>query len=214
MPPILDPMAWKEDIFQHGWDDLSIYAFSPFTLLRLVLLRVMLSQNLTKVLVTPLWRQKEWSADLLDPLVEVPLELPMLWNLLVQPHIKKIHQGWGFWGSMPGNYQVTHTQGTIFLRRLQRLTSSDLRKTTACLCQGMWSKFPQWWWGRNIASCTATVQQLFSFYLHRKLKLTVSAIKGYRSTHNHVFTLLGSVFTSSSIINRMFCNFKKSFLPR
>ena len=74
---VLDPIAWKQNAFQHPWNDLSACDFPPFTLLRQVLLRVMLSANLSLVIVTPLWPQ-EWFADLLALLVEEPLELPLL----------------------------------------------------------------------------------------------------------------------------------------
>ena len=46
MSPVFYHMAWKQDAFQLQWDGLSIYIFSPFSLLRQVLLRVMLLTNL------------------------------------------------------------------------------------------------------------------------------------------------------------------------
>ena len=52
-----------EDAFQHSWDNLSIHAFSPFALLRQILLRVLVSRNLIMILIAPLWPQKEWFAD-------------------------------------------------------------------------------------------------------------------------------------------------------
>ena len=85
--PISDTVSWKEDAFQHRWDDLSVCAIHPFTLLRQVVLRVMLSCSLF-ILAT-----KEWFTDLLTLLVEEPLELHMLWVLLVQPHVRKFHKG-------------------------------------------------------------------------------------------------------------------------
>ena len=51
--PISDPMAWNEDTFHHSWNILSVYAFLPFGLLRQVLLRVLISQNLTMILISP-----------------------------------------------------------------------------------------------------------------------------------------------------------------
>ena len=42
------------------------------------------------MLVAPLWPQKWWFADLLALQVEEFLELPMLWNLLVQPPYEKV----------------------------------------------------------------------------------------------------------------------------
>ena len=41
------------------------------------------SRSLSMIIVAPLCSQKEYLADLLALLVEEPLELPMLWNLLV-----------------------------------------------------------------------------------------------------------------------------------
>ena len=55
-----------------------------------VLLQVLLLENLSMILVAPLCSQKEWYPDLL---MEEPLELPMLWNLLVNLHVKRNHRG-------------------------------------------------------------------------------------------------------------------------
>ena len=65
--PVLYPISWKEDTFQHSWDDLNIYASPPFTLLglRQILSRVLISQNLFMILVAPLWPQKECFASFL-----------------------------------------------------------------------------------------------------------------------------------------------------
>ena len=73
--PVLDPMAWKPDAFQHPWDHLSTYAFPLFALLRQVLSRVLLSAELSVLMVLS-WPQNEWIANLLSLLVEEPLELP------------------------------------------------------------------------------------------------------------------------------------------
>ena len=68
--PIPDPMAWKEDDFQHSWDDLTVYAFPPFTLLRQILLSVLISWKLSIILVAPLWPQKEWFANIISLLLD------------------------------------------------------------------------------------------------------------------------------------------------
>ena len=89
--PVLDPMAWKQDSFQHPWNDLSAFAFHRFALLRQALSGMMLSTNLPLVLVALLWLQ-EWFTDHLPLLVGEPLELASWWNLLVQPHVRKFHR--------------------------------------------------------------------------------------------------------------------------
>ena len=49
------------------------------------------------ILVAPVWPQekkkKNKFPDLLALLVEEPLKLLMLWNLLLQPYIKEFHMG-------------------------------------------------------------------------------------------------------------------------
>ena len=91
--PVPDSLAWKQDAFQHPWNDLNAYAFPLFTLLRQVLSRMMHLMNLSLFVVAPLLPQKEWFSDLLALLVKEPLEISLLWHLLVQPHIRKFHRG-------------------------------------------------------------------------------------------------------------------------
>ena len=65
----------------------------PFTLLWHVLLRAVLSTRLSLILVAPFWPQKKsCSLIYLSFLMEEPHELPLLWNLLVQPHIRKFQR--------------------------------------------------------------------------------------------------------------------------
>ena len=64
----------------------------------------------------------------------------------------------------------------------------------------------------NITLCKTAVQQIAEFFLYlpKELKLTVSAIKGYRSAVNHVYTLGGTDLASNRIISRMFSSIEKS----
>ena len=91
--PLPNSQAWKEDPFRISWDHLEAYAFPPFAVIRSVLNKVMVSDGLSLVLVTPLWPHREWFPDPLSLLVAEPLDLARLWNLLVQPHIWKFYQG-------------------------------------------------------------------------------------------------------------------------
>ena len=47
-----------------------------------------------------------------------------------------------------------------------------------------------------------------------ELKLSVTAVKGYRVALSHVFSLAGVDLATNRIISRMFCSFKKSCPPR
>ena len=88
-----DPQAVIEDVFRHPWDNMDIYAFPPFPLVGRVVARVRETPNLSMTLVTPLWPEKEWFADLLLLLTQPPLALPWWYRLLWQPHFNRFHQG-------------------------------------------------------------------------------------------------------------------------
>ena len=104
---------------------LSTYTFPLFVLLRQVLSRVMLLTRLSLVVVAPCWPQKMWFAGLLSLLVEKPLELPLLWNLLVQPHIRKFHRGLGSLPSHVGT--IKHlVRRAGFSREIAEVFTSDL----------------------------------------------------------------------------------------
>ena len=75
--PVPDSMAWKEDTFQHSWEDLYVYAFPLFDPLKEILLRVLISQNLSMILVVSLWPQKGLFSNLPSLLVDNPLKLTM-----------------------------------------------------------------------------------------------------------------------------------------
>ena len=84
--PVPDPLAWKRDALHLPWNHLMAYAFFPFAL------RAMKSEGLRLLIVAPLWPQKEWFTDLLDLLAAEPFDFLRVWNLLVQPHVRKYHR--------------------------------------------------------------------------------------------------------------------------
>ena len=86
-----DPSAVMEDAFMHPWDNLEVYAFPPFALIRRVLNRLMGADSCRMVLVAPSWPHQEWFADLLSLLVAEPLALPRWPRLLKQPLSEVFH---------------------------------------------------------------------------------------------------------------------------
>ena len=88
-----DPMALMEDAFMHPWDDLQVYAYPPFALVRRVLNRLIGARSCRMILVAPLWPHMEWYADLLSLLVAQPLGLPQWPRLLKQPLCSRFHTG-------------------------------------------------------------------------------------------------------------------------
>ena len=91
----------------------------------------------------------------------------------------------------------------------------DLRGYTVCLYHGEWCRSLHRCYGWNIALCKATVPQIAEFlYLHRELKLSVSAKKSYRFPLYCVIAFAGMDLVTNRAISRMFSNFEKSCLFR
>ena len=112
--PVPDLLAWKQDALHLPSDPLKAYAFSLFALLCQVITRVMESEGLRLLLVAPLWALREWFEAILDLLIAEPLELPRVWNLLVQPHLWMCHRGLKTSGFTRGISPVTRQKGWLF----------------------------------------------------------------------------------------------------
>ena len=128
--PLPDPQACKEDMFLISWDHLQAYAFSPLDVIRSVLYKVIVSDSLSLGLVAPLWLHRGWFSDFLSLLVAEPLELPRFWNLLVQPPVRKFHQGLEIINHHAWNLSSISSERQAFQRRLHLRGLPTVRETT------------------------------------------------------------------------------------
>ena len=113
-----DPVTLREDASQHSWNNLSIYAFPPFALLKRILLRVMISKTYM-ILIIPLWPLKEWFADLLSLLMDIPLEISASGSLLVQPYAWEFHRVLELLRLHASKLSSDSSERKAFLSRLQ-----------------------------------------------------------------------------------------------
>ena len=132
--PFPDLLVREEDAFQHQWDKLSVCVFTSFTLLRQFLSRGKLSCNLSMNLVAPFWSQKGVVCTFLVLLVEEPLKLFMLLNLLVQPHLR-IYMGAGATVSVYLEI-IRYLIRRDLSKGVTEVIDEDLRISSACLYQG------------------------------------------------------------------------------
>ncbi|XP_044152415.1 uncharacterized protein LOC122940106 [Bufo gargarizans] len=79
-----DPEAVAVDAFLQDWSSSRLYAFSPFAMVPRTLLRVR-RHRADLVLVVPFWGSQDWYPTSLGILVEVPVFLPSLVDLLRNP---------------------------------------------------------------------------------------------------------------------------------
>ena len=89
--PFPHPRAWRVNAFSLDWSGMFVYAFPPWVILQEVLQKL-IDDRAKMILVAPTWPSRTWFPLLLQLSVEDPVPLPMIWNLLVQPHSGIHHQ--------------------------------------------------------------------------------------------------------------------------
>ena len=101
-------------------------------------------------------------------------------------------------------------------RRASRQLSRCIRESTARLYQSQWLSFCGWCHGRSITPIDATIPMIVDFLIHlREDKgFSLSALKGYRSTINSVFTLKGMDLANLKELSMLSCSFAKTCSPQ
>ena len=88
--PYPDPLAWTCDALSVNWEGIFAYAFPPPILIPKVLMKVR-QENCLILLVAPLAPHQSWFPQLLELIVDVPLKLPVLHDLLSQNRGLSLH---------------------------------------------------------------------------------------------------------------------------
>ena len=88
--PYPDPLAWTCDALSVSWEGMFAYAFPPPILIPKVLMKVR-QENCLILLVAPLAPHQSWFPQLLELIVDVPLKLPVLHDLLSQNRGLSLH---------------------------------------------------------------------------------------------------------------------------
>ena len=91
--PFHDPSAISTDALLQNWDGYQVYAFTPWSMIPLVLKKLRSSSGVLMTLIAPFWPQRPWFPDLLDLVVDGPISLPNCRDLLSQPHFHCHHLG-------------------------------------------------------------------------------------------------------------------------
>ena len=79
-----DPLCQAVDALQQNWKHLFPYAFPPFNLIGKVLKKAQ-DQQITLIVITPVWVTQPWYPILLGMSVHPPLLLPMYKEILTDP---------------------------------------------------------------------------------------------------------------------------------
>ena len=89
--PIPDSRALSVDALSMNWDRIHAYAFPPFHIIPKVLSKVR-SHQCRIVLIAPFWPQASWYPELLQLVVQKPITLPLVPDLLSQLNGRIYHQ--------------------------------------------------------------------------------------------------------------------------
>ena len=87
--PHQDPLALGVDAMLQSWEDLEVYAFPPFAMIRKVLNKLRETRNCRMTLVAPRWPQRERFPDLVQSIVEEPRTWPYRRDLITQ-HVSRV----------------------------------------------------------------------------------------------------------------------------
>ena len=136
--------------FRRGLELLQVSCVEVIKWLRL---QGRLDEVMECVKVAPFWPQNKSGLQIFW--LEEPFKLSMLQNLLVQPLWESFTGGWSRCAHMLESCEVTRPHSRIY-KEVVVVIATNLRRSTACLYQGKWSRFLHWCCGRNIAPCKAT----------------------------------------------------------
>ena len=190
----------------------SVYAFLPLTLLKQILSRVMISQNLFMILVALVTKGVvcryfgssggRTTSHAVEPTDAAPHEkVSQEAGVAVPTHLETIKQ-------------LVCKAG--FHKKVAEVIAMELRRSAACVYQGKRPRFPQVLWKDYYfmqGHCSADRRVLY-IYLSKELRLLVPAIKGCGAAFNHVLTLATTDLTTSQVISIMFSSCKKAVFEK
>ena len=175
------------DALSMDWSGLDVYLFPPFTLLLTVLCKIHVSPG-RFLGVASNWPAQPWFPVLLRLLVDLSRCLPLWPDLLTQRRGRVLHPN------------VPILQLHAWLLSSDSLKLRDFRSTLPDVPLRQYdpapppSTTPKWCGGRKTDLFAPSVIILCAFFteLHQR-PLSLSAVKGYRSSLNTVFRAAGQV---------------------
>ena len=156
------PEAFQVNALNMNWRNLLAYAYPPINLLHIVLDKVE-SDPCVLILITPLWPRRSWFPRLLDLMIEIPIQLPIIPDLLSQ---------WGGGGVSSRSRQTPiigleserrHLIEEGFSREVVDTIQGDIRQSTKEVYSRRWSVFANWCAERSVDPCTASISQICAF---------------------------------------------------
>ena len=116
--PIPDPAAYDVDALSISWKGMYAYAYPPTAILPKVLAKAR-EDGCELVLIAPKWPQQAWFGPLQDLLIDLPVELPPIKKMLMQPQSDIFHHAPEQLNLHAWRLSSRDTEIEAFRRRLQ-----------------------------------------------------------------------------------------------
>ena len=148
-------------------------------------------------------------------LMAEPLQLPWVWNLLVQPHVRRYRHGLETLQLHAWSLSSVLSERQAFREKLrvsqQQTSGAPQLSFTSRIRPGSLVGVID----GGVSPCKATIPEIAEFFLFlcQELGLFVSAVKGFRAALNHVFLPTGLDLAASLVVSRMFRHFERSCPP-
>ena len=146
--PVLDLIAWKYDAFQHPWNNLGAKTFPPFTFSR----QYLLSNAFNKSLLG--YGSSSLASEVVSKSIGFSVGRTFWAPFAVEPFSPAAHQkvSQRSWNAVSACMEVSKRLvcKAGFSNKVVEVIFSDLRRSTACLYLGNWSRFLHCRCGRNI----------------------------------------------------------------
>ena len=88
--PFPDELAYSVDALSLSWQGIMGYAYPPVVLIPKILQKIQ-SSNCIIILIAPFWTRQSWFPELAQLLIDYPVRLPVLHNLISQQKGKILH---------------------------------------------------------------------------------------------------------------------------
>jgi len=120
-----EPRALQPDALQMSWEGVFGYAFPPLSLVPLALEKIRKCKCLI-ILIAPCWPRRSWYSQILDLLVDLPIQLPVREDLLSQDKGRLLHPRPEDMNLMAWKLSAETSRRKEFLKRLRKLSWSQL----------------------------------------------------------------------------------------
>ena len=175
-----------------------------------VLKKLRSSSGVLMTLIAPFWPQRPWFPDMLDLVVDGPVQLPLSPDLLRQPHFHCRHLGIHRLSLHAWRQSSDSPRLKASLSRVASQIGFARRASSRMNYQVKWSVYRQWCHAESHSISQPLLPKIadFLFWLRRSRKLPVSSILGYCSILLSVFRCKLPENSSSSVLKDLLRTFK------